>query len=167
MGLCFLLYRRHVLCYEAQFWFIGQCLSKIVWLISDTAALVSVSISTHLSLSPTNTIRRSTFVHWGCVSWSNSVLTYSSLSTLCVWQFLVLLEPLFLDRLLKCDQFSGRSCRLHPWGGNNPVTSCRRRHLYLALCVCVCVCVQWYWRRLRGQSGGNSTFWGSCTPTKE
>ena len=53
---------------------------KLCCRVSDTASPVSISISAHLSLLPTNTIRGSfflwdaeEFVHWGSVSWSNRV----------------------------------------------------------------------------------------------
>ena len=76
-----------------------QCLSKTVRLIRDTTAPVSISICTHLSLMPTNTIRGSIFfswyaeefVHWGSVSWSNRV---------CVVVMLIFIN-------LKCPAISG------------------------------------------------------------
>ena len=82
-----------------------QCQSKTVQLISDTAPPVSISISTHLWLMPINIIRGSIFF---CSEMQKSLCTeavspelivcmassYSSLSTLCVWRFLVPLVPL-------------------------------------------------------------------------
>lgn len=108
-----------VLAYQAP-----ASVSKTVQLISDTAVPVSISISTQLSLMPTNTIRgfifflgdMEKFVHQSGVSWNNKedVVFVSN-------NFWYLS---FSGRLLKYGQFFGRNCKLLPWSDNNPANAC-------------------------------------------